>query len=107
MKLPMPAHADRITLCGETAWIWSTELGWSVLQGTYQIDLENCQCERKDWHTIDWSKRSLSRDVFEGGLFRNESGHLENDEFVILAAELVAALRRKDQRELPDLPNQR
>lgn len=110
-----PPHAERIQLGGETAWLWETKwdrrIGdhdakgscWSLLQGRYQVDLENIERDGQTRHTIDWSDRVPHDQGFEGGLARNEPGHLDRPPFLEQAERLLAALRRRDaQPPSPD-----
>ena len=96
MRSPIPTHAERIVLDGETAWVWSTELGWSVLQWPYRVDLENVERAGQLWHTVDWSNDSPRQGGFEGGLARNEQGHLDRQAFEPVAERIIRALHRRD-----------
>ena len=109
MQAPMPPDAERVTLGGETAWVWATgwdtEIGrrrvrgsgWSVLQGPYLVYLRNIERDGKPWHTIDWLNGTPKEAAIEGGLARNEPGHMENRaEFLEHAERIVAVLRRRD-----------
>ena len=75
--------------------------GWSVLQGPYQIDLENVESNGQEWHTIDWSNRVPRKSTFEGGLARKEVGHMERLPFLKIAEDVLDALRRKDAPPTP------
>lgn len=101
MESPIPSHAERITLRGETAWLWRTDLGWSVFQWPYRFDLENVEREARFWHTIDGVGYSRGPGEFEGWLVEREDGFLEFPEFLVIAERCREALWKRYQPRVP------
>jgi hypothetical protein len=99
----MSASAERISLCGETAWIWKTRDGWNVLQGPYQVDLENVEQDGHIWHMIDWLNHVPRSGDHESGLAKHEPGHLGRDRFLELAETILSELRRANAPPTPPL----
>jgi hypothetical protein len=107
MRSGVPSHATRIQICGASAWIWETgldrtvphgkahNLGWSVMQGQYHVDLENVERDGHPWHTVDWVNQDSVMDRFQGGLVRSDPGHLDRDQFIVLAAGIISALKSR------------
>lgn len=96
MELPFPPHAEKVTLGGEGSWLWRSQHGWNVLQGPYQVDVENVERNGQRWHTIDWTNRTPRNGDFEGGLAEDMIGHLDRAEFLQKAEAIVESLRRRD-----------
>lgn len=90
-----------MTLRGETAWIWRTDLGWTLLQWPYQFDLENVERDGKWWHTIDALGHSRGPGEFEGWLIQHQDGHLERDAFTAIAERCREVLWKRDQPPVP------
>lgn len=89
---------------GETAWLWKTELGWTIIQWPYQFDLENVERDGKRWHTIDGQSYSRGTGEFEGWRPRREEGFLGRDAFLAIAERCRQVLWERDQPPTPPEP---
>jgi hypothetical protein len=85
----IPTHAERLTVEGETYWVWATKLGFSLFKWPYQVDLENTEREGQPWHTIDW----VLFFTLGGGLAECKPGHLDKEAFVHEAEKICEALK--------------
>ncbi len=94
MKSPIPSHAERIVLGELAAFIWRTDLGWTILQWPYQFDLENITRNGQPGHTIDAMVLSGGPDMFEGYLMRNEAGHMDRETFIPIVETGLRLLRK-------------
>lgn len=103
MNNPLPLGAERIQLEGETCWIWETKVGFSLRQGSLQLELENFVRNDESHHKIDWQNKVPKTSQFEGGLSRRGQGHLTRREFITQAGPVLAALRQLMMPPAPPL----
>lgn len=104
LSSPIPARPERIAIGGETAWIWSTERGWKILQGPYRVGVENWIRNGQDWHSFEFENVSPRQG---GQMFGGSSGcagHLDKAVFMKIAERIVQDLRKQDAPPIPPAP---
>jgi len=101
LRSPIPTHAERIAIGGETAWIWKTESGWRVLQGPYQVAVENWNRQGEDWHSFDFDNASPRGGGVAFGGGTGAAGHLDRSAFIDVAQRIIQDLRNRDAPPFP------
>jgi len=94
-------NAERVTIGGETAWLFSNEAGWKVRQGPYEVYVTYAERNGVKSYALDWFNHSPRRGDFEGGLIRFGTEPMEKAQFLEEAERVMAVLRRRDAPPTP------